>query len=145
MATKYDVLTEFFSNISASSGQVNIGGEIPSGRRRFLTYIKIERNSMPTYGTTITGATVVVGSVAVSNGSAANISAGARLGLHLAGVGMSDNSGAVGAPEACFVNEIAGDVDHPIFSMAGPTTWMRVMFYSGAPTRLFARYYDEGE
>lgn len=145
MANKYDLKT-VVANVGVASGLTNIGTNIPAGKTRFLTYIRLER-SVVGRASTLTGVTGMVVSVAESDLKVSELSAGTALVFGLAGVSAEAGS-CCNVPDIGYVNSIPDrpDVNHPILSMVGAgSTWMTFATISavGATASLFAQYYDE--
>lgn len=147
MANKYD-LTYQCESVSASiSFCTHIGGLIPAGKTRFLTYLRVDRCAHQPALTNITGQTALVASVAISNAALAQVSAATtKIPIYLQYVGMSSDSAVVSPPNGSFMKEIPEnpDINKPLISVAGDTSaWMTLGVRSGPESRIYAAYYDE--
>lgn len=147
MANKYDLQSFYVSNTAGASHSTHIGGLIPAGKTRFLTYIRIERSAGASVVSIITGITALVGSVAYSDATGVEVSAGALMPLHLQQVSNAVGSGIALINEASYRNQMPDrpDINHPILSVAGgASNWMQLCVISAGPgTTAFAQYYDE--
>jgi len=152
MANKFDIKTMIGSATVGASSCHQIGSAIPTGKTRFLTYIRVERAGKIATDTSVPILSVAVGSVSDSAAAHAtalgvsNVSAGGLLWLGLAGITRTA-ANADPLADHVFINHIPDrpDVDHPILSLAGTATnFMMVgVKASGAAATIFAQYYDE--
>ena len=147
MANKYDLMSFYASNTANASHATHIGGLIPAGKTRFLTYIRIERATAVSLASLITGVTALIGSVAYSNATGVEVSAGVLMALHLQNVSNAVGSSIMGIEEASYRTQIPDrpDIDHPILAVAGgASNWMQLCVIGTGPgTTVFAQYYDE--
>lgn len=148
MANKFDLNTVTSQAAAGATNTFNIGGLIPAGKTRFLTYIRIDRTASPPVGTRASGTSgLVAGSTAFYvAASVTNASAARKLAINLPAIVMSTNSGARGLPNIAFVNAIpeTPDMNNPLISIAGGTSsYMCVSVKAGPANRIFAQYYDE--
>lgn len=148
MANIFDLQTTAQSNTGSATHHFNIGGAIPAGKTRFLTYVRIEKNAQKALNTGVSGITCLIAGVEYSNASGTEISASSRakLPLYVQGVNMSSDSAPAGMPNESWMKEIPDnpDITHPLIAVTGgASSWMAVQIYSGAASRFFAVYYDE--
>lgn len=147
MANKYDLQYWHQSITGSQSFSSTIGGLIPAGRSRFLTFLRIERAENPAVATNVTGLTGLVASVSLSNATCTEASAGRLFNIYLHGVAMSNDSAVVTPPDETFVIQIPEEphIEHPIVRVAGgASSWMMFASYSTcAQAHVYATYYDE--
>ena len=160
MANKYDLKTALMSVASDGAVMTTIGakvgsGIIASGKTRFLTYIRVNRTSVASGMTAVTGYTdggiIVCGLSSISGAaefgtySAATAMTDGMLGISLQHVNMSDISAPGMPPQVALVQNIPDrpDIDHPILAVGGGSALMGVYVPSGPACRIFAQYYDE--
>jgi len=146
-ANVFDLKTQYESITANTSLTTHIGGRIPAGKTRFLTYIKIERGSQTVVETEVTGISALIGSVAYSNATGLEMSVGALLGITLQTIAMSDESGVRNVPNGVFVRELPKNpgIDKPLLSVVGgASSWMGLCVYGadGPAGRVFAEYFD---
>lgn len=147
MSNVFDLKTVVTQLSSGVTGAQSIGGRVPTGKTRFLTYLKIERISrIP--GTTATVLTGVVASVAESAPgiTTSEISAVRLFGFTLPG--MSSGSGASGLGHCDAFAEVeipkTPNMDHPVAKVeGGASSFMVFALSSGPSARVMAQYYDE--
>jgi hypothetical protein len=154
MATKYDV-KHFYASVTANTSTgFNIGGgPIASGKKRFLTYLRIERVGGFAEATNVTDMTLVLASATISNaswGSCYYAGSGVQaMPINIGGVNSSDqkgtNPGTEGMLQWQMPSDGKPDIRNPIFGVAGPTAWMRLIALSTPALRVYAQWYDEGE
>ena len=148
MGNKWDLKTVLAIDSMGKAGTpstvTNIGGAIASGKTRFLTYIRVERRTPLISDDTNLGMEAAVGShttaVDVSM-TYASVAAADVARLILVSPDVSALSGYVGS-EAVLRNEVRGDIEHPILSVAGPN-YMVLGICSSATAMVFAEYFDE--
>lgn len=146
MANKYDLVNVVVS--AHGSDVYNIGGAVPSGKTRFLTYIRIsKRDISPVAATIASGCTGIVcceaqTAVDLTYCQCSNI----KLPLMLHGCYSSDQQGTRALPDVVLENSIPKrpNMDNPIIAVTGgaATVAMVVALNSGPTCRIFAQYYD---
>jgi len=147
MANIFDLKTVVTQLSSGVTGAQSIGGRVPTGKTRFLTYLKLERISrIP--GTTATVLTGVVASVAESAPgiTTSEISAVRLLGFTLPGMSSGSGASGLGHCDAFAELEIpkTPNMNHPIAKVTGGASAFMVFALSSGPSaRVMAQYYDE--
>ena len=145
MANKYDLVTFYQSMASTGSTPISIGGAVPAGKTRFVTYARVAKteNIKVSDCSGLTGVLGVASNLtALSAISAiATVLSGAVLEAGLAQ--MSAGSGVSLSP-LCMMNQIPDrpDMDHPLLSVGAG----KYLYYglSDAPAAsIFVQYYDE--
>ena len=145
MANKYDLKTWAKLNLTtATVAGTNIGsGVVPTGKTRFLTYIRVQRT-----GTTITSLAVgsmllAIASIATSKPTAASAlkATALLLPIHLPGASKTLGEGML---DQVYSQEIRGSIENPILSVGGGA-FMGIMGSktAGKTADVFAQYYDE--
>jgi len=146
MANKFDLVYWHQSVTASESFTSTIGGLIPAGRSRFLTFLRIERAPNQVVDTAMTAFTGMIGSVAFSNATCTEASAGRLINIYLHGVGMSTDSMVMTPPDDAYVAQIPElpHIEHPIVRVAGGTSsWMMFAAHTGTTANIYAIYYDE--
>ena len=144
MANKFDLKSDYQSNVAGATSTFNIGTLIPTGKTRFLTYLRVSRNEIISALSIVTGVTGIVGSIAYSNGSSAYVSAGALMPFDLMAASNAATSQTF-LSDKMFDMEYRGSIEHPLVSVqGGASSWMTVHTKATHPAhRIFTQYYDE--
>lgn len=146
MANKYDLVTVVAS--AQGSDVYSIGGAVPAGKTRFLTYIRINKIDVsPAVATIASASTGIVcceaqTAVDLSYSQCSNI----KLPIMLHGCYSSDGQGARALPDVLLENSIPKrpNMDNPIIAVTGgaATVAMVVALNSGPQVQILAQYYD---
>ena len=146
MANKHNLVTFFQSMVSTGSTPISIGGAVPTGKTRFVTFVRVSKTeevlASATSGLTgVLGVATDLTRMSAISTIAATLS-GTVLTLGLAGVSAASAAGAV--PAAVFVNQCPTrpNMNPPIVSVGSGK-----YLYYGRPkipaASLFVQYYDE--
>ena len=145
MANKFDLVSYYQSMTDDTKMAYSIGGAVPAGKTRFVTYIRIERTE-EAYPSDCSGLTGVLGVAsnltALSAVSAiAAVLSGAVLEAGLAQ--MSAGSGVSLSP-LCMMNQIPDrpNMDHPLLSL-GSGKYLYYGLTKAPAASIFVQYYDE--
>ena len=144
MATKHDIVTFFKSITTDAKAAVSIGGAVPTGKTRFVTYARIERTERVISG--FSGLTGLLceapnkTTLSSISSYASAVSVG-KLQLNLAGCSASSHAA---IPDIGMVNQVPDrpDVDHPLLSIAGGK-YMYFAVPKIPAASLFVQYFDE--
>ena len=140
MTNKFDLDTYMLNN-DAVSMISNIGGQIPVGKTRFLTYIRVERFATDVDAAIdLTDIEVAVGSCVT--GAADIVNAGSVASYHAKLILKIESAATVDMELDSFRKEVRGSADNPILSVAGGN-YMLVAFRESASAAVFAQYFDE--
>jgi len=139
MTNKYDLNTYALRNAAVSMIS-NIGGQIPAGKTRFLTFIRVERLAGQDPGDPASFIEVAVGSCVT--GAADIVNAGSVASYHAKLILKIESAATVDMELDSFRKEVRGSADNPILSVAGGN-YMLVAFRESASAAVFAQYFDE--
>jgi len=146
MANIHDLKTEAISIAVGASMSTNIGGNIPTGKSRFLTFLRVERTSAILRTTALSGSTFNVGSHANSAADAGDISTIRAFGLRLHYTEINTQACQAMYPAKAFVNQSGNrpNINHPLCVVAGGASsyMMLARDISGPQVLVFAQYYD---
>jgi len=147
MANKHDLKYQLESVTAGASLSTHIGGRIPAGKTRFLTYLRVEHRIHIAEGSDVTGVSVLIGSVAGSDAAYTTISAGRMLGLFLNSVSMSNDSSAQELLDEHLLQQLPKnpDMGAPLLSkVGGASSWLMIgVPRSCAESTVLAAYFDE--
>jgi len=144
MTNKFDLDTYMLNN-DAVSMISNIGGQIPVGKTRFLTYIRVERFATDVDAAIdLTDIEVAVGSCVT--GAADIVNAGSVASYHakliLKIVSISTEGARIKLDPVLVRNEVKGSIEEPILSVAGGNYMPIAVVGECASAMLFAQYFD---
>jgi len=146
MANIHDLKTVAISITVGTSMSTNIGGNIPTGKNRFLTFLRVERTSAILRTTALSGSTFNVGSHAHSGASNPDISSIRAFGLRMYETEASHTSHNHMYPVKAFMNQFpeSPNINHPLCVVAGGASsyMMLSRANSGCQVLAFAQYYD---
>lgn len=147
MANIHDLKTWYNSTSSAASLATNIGGNIATGKTRFLTYIRIERSEIASNGAiSLSGTSFLVGSHAHSSVSFNDMTGVANFAIALAELEQSSLEKNANIPDNVLSIHFPGtpDMNSPICQVTGGSSSYMMLCRSnaGPQTRIFAQYYD---
>ena len=153
MPNKHDLKT-VFQSLTANAedavviAEVSTVSAVPTGKTRFLTYLKIERTLGISAEDGATGLTAVMASVATASNLSSPASAvvAGKLYAGLAGVSASTVSTFVPIVDASVkveIPETGPDMENPIISVAGGSCMVLHVNDGGPAAQLIAQYYDE--
>ena len=146
MANKFDLEYQFESVTAGASLSTHIGGRIPTGKTRFLTYLRVDKRIHIQEGSDLTGVSLLIGSVAASDAAYTTISAGRMLGLFLNSVSMSNDSGTQDILDEHLRQQLPKEPDmkSPLVSkVGGASSWLMIgVPRSCAASTILAAYFD---
>ena len=145
MANKYDLVTFYQSMASTGSTPISIGGAVPAGKTRFVTYARVAK----TENIKVSDCSGLTGVLGVASNLTA-LSAISTIAATVSGtvltLGLAETSGAsaTGIPNLALMNQCPDrpDMDHPLLSVGSGK-----YLYYGRPkvpaASIFVQYYDE--
>ena len=151
MANKHDLKTVYQSLSGGTEDAVVIAevstvSAVPTGKTRFLTYLKLDRQAIASCGSLVTALSGQIASVATASNLSSYASAvvNGKLTVTLQGCNASVESSAI-APNAALRKIIPRKPsrDNPILSVAGGSCMVFHTDNTGCTAHLFAQYYDE--
>lgn len=146
MANKYDLGTKLVKDTDAAAAcwTTNIGGAVPSGKTRFLTYIRVARKSDITMGIAglISQIEVAVACYSTNASTVTSYTTMLADAKALIRMPLMSMTSVVGTVDAEIAQEIKGSIDNPILSVAA-SNFMMLGAASGATATILAQYYDE--
>ena len=147
MTNKYDLETKLFNISGDASVLTYIGtGQIPTGKTRFLTYIRVERITNVTPGAAgVTGMfvavasspTIVAGIDAIGSLAGSLMTTFGKLPLSIATILTMSH-----IPKDALTMEVKGTIKEPILSVAGTKYMMLGSPEDTASVAVFAQYFD---
>lgn len=146
MVNKFDLKTQVWRTGTASLS-TDIGGQIPVGKKRFLTFIRVERLASGGFlapGTNITNIEIAVASHTSSTSDLADDYTGtmvenAKLIVKMAS--LTTGGALFNLNNRMLKNEVKGTIENPILSVAGGN-YMILGRPEGASASVFAQYFD---